>query len=167
MRRIIMTVLVGVFCLGAGLVLGIFLSPELKWTQPGQCIASLRSNMPWTKAATDSDSPFEMYDYPTVKWRAKPLNDAPGAIAQLWTTYDWADEKHQSGGIMKYRLTMFKAPEKHECQVQLLDKNGFKITAFDVSDFFPTPGAPEIMEARDSHSLSESEYKRVRDYSIR
>jgi hypothetical protein len=116
-----------------------------------------------------------MYDYPTIKWRAKPLADPPGAIGQLWTTYEPAEQEpgQQPGksagpppGKMKYRLTVFKAPGKAQCVVELLDDKGFKLSQFDVSDFHQVPGTSDIMEARDSYPCTEEEYKRVGDYAI-
>jgi hypothetical protein len=167
MRSFLISLLVGMVCLLVGLCVGIWFGPELKWTQPGQFISSMMTRAPWGSAGgqADNESPVEMYDYPTIKWRAKPLGDTPSAIGQLWTTYDWSDEQHQSG-IMKYRLTLFKAADKSQCEVQLLDKNGFKITQFNAGDFHKIPGAADITEARDSHQCTEDEYKRVRDYSI-
>lgn len=167
MRRLLITLLLGFFCTVAGLCVGIWFGPQLKLTQPGRLIVSLAYKVPWTKSIVppDDNSPIEMYDYPTIKWRPKPLADPPGAIAQLWTTYEWADQQHQSGK-MNYRLTVFKAPDKRQCQVQLLDEMGFKITQFEVSEFHQIPGAADIMEARESHSCTEDEYKRVGDYSI-
>jgi hypothetical protein len=168
MRQIILTVVLAVICFVAGLGFGVSLGQEWKWTQWGGKVAAIAGNVPWAKGIVqqDKDAPYEMYDYPTIKWRAKPLNDAQGAITQLWTTYEWDDEQHKSGK-MNYRLTIYKAPDKQQCEVQLLDKNGFKITQFDASDFHQTAGAPEIMESRESHPCTEAEYQKVRDYSVK
>lgn len=111
------------------------------------------------------NSPIEIYDYPTIKWHAKPIAEPEGAIGQLWTTYEYTDDAHKTGK-MNYRLTLFKAGDKRQCVVQLLDDNGFKITEFTVSEFHKVPGAEDIIEARDSSTCTESEYKRVGDYSI-
>jgi hypothetical protein len=168
MRSITITLLASVLTFLAGFCLGIWFGPDTKSSEPGQYMASLVSKIPGGKAMAlgESENNIEVYDYPTIKWRAKPLADSPSAIAQLWTTYDWEDPEHHSG-TMKYRLTMFKAQNKAQCEVQLLDRNGFKITQFDAGDFHPIPGAPDIVESRDSHQCSEQDYKRVRDYSIR
>lgn len=168
MRRVLITAVVGFTCGLAGLCAGLCLGPQLKASPSGRILSSLSEKMPWARLTTqtDKDSSFEMYDYPTIKWRPKPIADKPGGIAQLWTTYEWQDEKHQSGR-MNYRLTVFKAPDKSQFEVQLLDNNGFKITQFDVSDFHQIPGSSELMEARDSHSCTEDQYKRVGDYSIK
>ena len=168
MRRFLLTLLFGLFYLGAGFSIGVWYAPQLKLTQLPPSIASLAKKVPWAKSivGADNDSPFEVYDYPTIKWRPKLLTDSPGAIAQLWTTYEWTDQGHRSGK-MNYRLTMFKTPNRPQCEVQLLDDGGFKITQFVASDFHPIPGAADIMEARDSHPCTEDEYKRVHDYSVK
>lgn len=168
MVRFIITPLFGLFCLVVGLVLGVVFAPQLKTTAPARSIMSIAAKIPLGKGAgkPDENSPYEMYDYPTIKWRPKPLSDAPGAIAQLWTTFEWTDQQHQAGK-MNYRLTVFKAPERSQCEVQLLDSQGFKISQFDASDFHLIPGASDIMEARDSKECKEDEYKRVSDYSIK
>ena len=167
MLRLLFTLIFGIFCGFIGMCAGIWFGPQLKLTQPGQFIVSLAYNSPWTRtmAQADKNSPVETYDYPIIKWRPKALADPPGAIGQLWTTYEWTDQQHQQGKI-NYRLTVFKAADKHQCQVQLLDSTGFKITQFDVSAFHPVPGASDIMEARESHPCSEDDYKKVGDYSI-
>lgn len=145
---------------------GVCLGPKLKASQPVRMILALVNNAPLTKSITKAnDSPIELYDYPTIKWRPKPFADPQGAIAQLWTSYDWADEQHQSGK-MNYKLSVFQASDKHECFVQLLDDNGFKLAQIDVSDFRPVPGVPGLMEAKDSLPCTEAEYKRIGDYSV-
>lgn len=148
-----------------GVALGLVLAPQLKGRPMPQWVAKI----PVAGALTqpDKDSPFEMYDYPTIKWRPKPVADHPGAIVQLWTTFDHGDDPASTDGRIKYRLTMFKAPEKTSCEVQLLDKMGFKVMQFDASDFHQIPGAADIMEARDSQNCKESYYKKVEDYSIK
>lgn len=167
MRQFLVIFLFGLFCGIAGFGAGVWSGPQVKSFQPVRFLASSASAVPWAKslAQLDDNSPFEMYNYPVIKWRAKPLSDAPGAIAQLWTTYEWSDKQHQSG-TMNYRLTVFKAPEGQR-EVQLLDENGFKITQFYASDFHKIPGSSDIMEARDSHPCTEEQYKRVGDYSIK
>jgi len=160
MRRFLVILLSGLFCFVAGLCVGIGLAPQLKMTQSAQAIVSIASKAPWAQSFVqpDESSPFEKYEYPTIKWRAKPLADTPGAIGQLGTTYE--------SGKMKYKLTVFKAPERRQCKVELLDNQGFKLSQFDVSDFHRVPGTSEIMEARDSYPCTEEEYKRVADYAI-
>ncbi len=168
MRQIFITFLSSIICLVVGLSVGVFFGPQLKMTPPVLWITSQASKVPFINslAKPDGNSPFEVYDYPTIKWRAKPLPDAHGAIVQLWTRYERADEQH-SAGKMNYKLTVFKAPGKHQCEVQLLDDMGFKLVQFDASDFHQIPGAPDIMEARESNACTEDDYKKVRDYSIK
>lgn len=113
----------------------------------------------------DNSTQFEKYDYPTIKWRAKPLAGADDAIAQLSTTYDRSTTAGQQGAV-KYRLTLFKVNSDAAREVQLLDANGFKLFQFNASDFHQIPGS-QLMEARDSFSCDEEQYRQARDYSIR
>lgn len=163
-----MTLLFGLICLVAGVAGGVWLAPQLGSTEPSHLIMTLASTVPGAKfiSQADDNSPFEVYNYPIIKWRAKPIADAQGAIAQLWTTYEAADAQNQSGKL-NYRLTVFKAPDKHQFEVQLLDETGFKRMQFDATDFHQIPGTADIMEARDSQPCTEAEYKKVRDYSIK
>ncbi len=166
MRRSLFTFFFGLICLGIGLAAGVFLAPQLNSSVPVKEMKSLFSKVPGLKTELDKDSPYEEYNYPIIKWRPKPLNDAPGALAQLWTTYEWDDSEHKNGK-MNYRLTLYKVTGKNLCEVQLLDDTGFKITEFNASDFYPIPGSTDLIEARESHPLSEEKYKRVQDYSIK
>lgn len=111
----------------------------------------------------DENSPYEEYEYPKIKWRAKPLPGAEGAIAQLSTTYERAANGGQ--GAAKYRLTLFKAGGKGSHEVQLLDANGFKLLEFNAADFHEIPGS-DLMEARDSFACDEDQYRQARDYSV-
>jgi hypothetical protein len=164
MRQILTTVLLAIICTGFGFGLGYIFGPQLKNTEQARTITSMAGKVPGL-SSVGGDSPWESYEYPLIKWKPKSLADVPNAIAQLHTTYEWTDPTHKSG-IMKYRLTMFKAMEKTQCELQLLDNNGFKITQFVVSDFHKIPNAPDIMEARDSQACTEEEYKKIGDYSI-
>ncbi|MBX9686869.1 MAG: hypothetical protein K2X27_09220 [Candidatus Obscuribacterales bacterium] len=167
MRRVIIGLFLGLLCLLVGLGAGVFFAPQLRSNEQ-QLVRTLAVKVPMLKsmAATDKNSPYEIFDYPMIKWRAKPLTDTQGAIVQLWTRYEQPDGKDKAAA-MSYRLTLFKAPDKHQCEVQLLDEMGFKITQFDAGDFHQIPGAPDIMEARDSHSMTEDAYRKIRDYSIK
>ncbi len=164
MRQFFTTFLVGLFCLVAGLGIGIGFGPQILQTEPAQWITT---NVPGVTSVfkPDANSPFETYAYPTIKWRPKLIGGAPGAIAQLSTTFDSGADKNQAG-TMKYRLTLFKAPGKQQCDVQLLDDMGFKLMQFNVATFRPVPGAPDIIEARDSLSCPENDYKKAHDYSV-
>jgi hypothetical protein len=84
---------------------------------------------------------------------------------RLWATYE--PSKNDQPGVMKYKLTLFKATNRTAREVQLLDAMGFKLIQFNATDFHDIPGAPDIVEARDSVSFPEDQYKRVRDYSIK
>lgn len=168
MRRNLISFFLCLIFLITGLFAGVFFGPQLRLSAPFSSISSIASKVPGLKAIsqTDENSAFEMYDYPTIKWKPKPLNEKPGAIAQLWTRYEAADAAN-SPGKMNYRLTIFKAPDKSQVEVQLLDDMGFKLSQFNASDFHQIPGSSDIMEARESHQLSEGEYRKVRDYSIK
>lgn len=136
-----------------------------------------------------SDSQFDTYDYPHIKWKAKSFLDAPpplpvsfarqrlgmgvetfalqrppsDAIVQLVTTFEAASDSVRNGR-MKYILTVFKAIPRN-CEVQLLDKSGFKVVQFTASDFHVI--SPNLVEARADVSCSEDDYKQARDYSVK
>ena len=161
--KVALTLLFGLICLIVGVCVGMEYSSQLKATEAGRRVTDAAGKLPWAKSIAQSelDSSFEKYDYPTIKWRAKPLTDAPGAIAQLSTTYD------QPSKSMKYRLTLFKAPNKNQAEIQLLDGQGFKLMQLQASDFHAVPGAPDVNEARDSFPCGEEQYKQASDYSIK
>jgi hypothetical protein len=169
MVRALTIIIFGLFCLASGLLIGVWFAPTLRSSEAFRLVNALTHKLPITKTivSADNSSPFESYDYPTIKWRAKPLAQPEGAIAQLYTTYEWNDKSHQPGtGRMNYRFTVFKAGDRKQFEVQMLDDKGFKISQFDISDFRPVPGAPDIMDARDSHEFSEDEYKKFGDYAV-
>lgn len=167
MLRVLSTLLFGALCFIVGLGLGVWQSPRLKTTEPARMITSAVAKVPWLKATskTDDDSPFEEYNYPTIKWRPKQLDDAPGAIVRLWTTFEPGN--NPDTGTMKYKLTLFKASNRNVREVQLLDGMGFKLFQFNASDFHDIPGASDIVEARDSYACSEDQYKKAQDYSVK
>lgn len=164
-NKFLMVTLTALICLGIGFGAGVCLAPQLNLTQLNSWMRSAMQAVSG-QPPTDENSPFEMYDYPTIKWRPKPVAGVEGAIAQLWTTYETRGEGGKSGKI-NYRLTTFKAPNKMDYEVQLLDKNGFKLMQFNATDFHQIPGSSEILEARDSYVCDEDEYRRVQDYSIK
>jgi hypothetical protein len=166
MRSIFTTVVVGFICLAVGLCVGVLQGNRLRQTEPGQLITSVASKVPWSKPGGTGDSQIESSEYPTIKWKPQQLSDAPDAIVRLWTTYA-ADSKDATQGAMKYKLTLFKATQKDGREVQMLDSNGFKILQFNASDFHAMPGAPDIVEARDSVPCSEDQYKNASDYSVK
>lgn len=164
MRQLLTTLFVGLLCLVTGLGLGIWLAPQLKLAEPTKWVAA---NAPWAASLVqpDANSPYEMYAYPNIKWRPKLLAGAPESIAQLSTTFE-ASKNPAEPGTMKYRLTIFKAPNTQQCGVQLLDGMGFKIWEFNVNQFHKIPGAPDVMEARDNIPFAEDAYKKACDYSV-
>jgi hypothetical protein len=164
MRNKIENVLTGLICLCVGLVLGAWQSDQLKSTRAGQWISSTGTKVLSLKSKTD-DNQFESYAYPTMKWRPKALADSPDSVMRLWTTY--VAPKDGQPGVMKYKLTLFKATNKNAREVQLLDSMGFKLMQFEATDFHDMPGAPDIVEARDSVPCPEEQYKQVRDCSIK
>ncbi len=168
MRSTIIAIFTGLVCLVLGLCIGAWQAPQLKSSKAGHWIAAEASMVPWTKvgAQKNADSQFESYDYPTIKWRPKPLADAPDAIVRLWTTYE-PGAKNEPQGTMKYKLTLFKATQKEQREVQMLDSMGFKLMQFNANDFHEIPGAPDIVEARDSVACPEDQYKNANDYSVK
>jgi hypothetical protein len=115
--------------------------------------------------ASGTESQFETYEYPIIKWRPKPIADVPGAFAQLWTTYIGSSGTY---GTMKYRLTLLKAPSPVPAlEVQILDRNGFKVTGFTAAGTFfePIPGT-SLVEARDQRPCREEDYKAACDYTV-
>jgi hypothetical protein len=161
--RLILTLLFGLLCLAAGLCVGVLFAPQLKTTAPAQQVMSVASKIPWAKSIsqTDNDSPFELYNYPVIKFKAKPLAEAPGGIIQLWTTYD------RDAKSVQYRLTVFKGGNQQQYEVQLLDGLGFKLGQFNAGDFHAVPGASDIVESRESYPVSEEKYRQIHDYSVK
>ena len=164
MRRLFDTIFVGSICLFIGLVVGAWQPEQLRATQVGQWISSTASKVIAAKVGSD-ESQFETYNYPTIKWRPKALADGPDAVVRLWTKYQ-AGPTGQPG-VLKYKLTLFKATNRNSREVQLLDPMGFKLTQFTASDFHDIPGAPDIAEACDDVSCQEDQYKQARDYSVK
>jgi hypothetical protein len=147
-------------CLVIGILVGVLFATQIKSSEPALAAQAFVNKLPFAKTIKreDPESPWESYEYPTIKWRAHPLADAPGAIVQLSTTYD--------AGNLKYRLTLFKG-RADQREVQLLDGQGFKLMQFEASDFHDVPGAPDIVEARESVACPEKQYKMIRDYSVK
>lgn len=166
MIRTLVTLALCLVCSIVGLCVGIAFAPQLRTTGVGLFFQALVHRVPSLKAGTgEQESAIEMYDFPTIKWRAKPLAAPVGAIGQLWTNFECTDEQHQTG-TLNYRLTLFKATDNRQCKIQLLDENGFKLMQFDVSDFHQVPGAADVTESRDSTTCDEDKYKRAADYVI-
>ena len=167
MRNIITSFLVGLACLFIGLVVGAWQADQLKTSRTGQWITTQVSKLSLSKGdGKDEDSQFETNEYPTIKWKPKALSDNPDGVVRLWTTFD-IGPKTAPQGTMKYRLTLFKATNKDNREVQILDAMGFKLMQFNANDFHNIPGAPDIVEARDSVPCSEDQYKKAHDYSVK
>jgi hypothetical protein len=168
MRSTLTTVIIGLLCLVIGLCAGTLQGSQIKATSVGQWMTSAASKVQEGVGAGESgdDNQIETNEYPTLKWRAKPLPDAPGSIVRLWTKFEAGPSK-DTPGALKYKLTLFKAIRKDSREVQLLDAQGFKLMQFNAADFHDIPGAPDIVEARDAVPCSEADYKNVRDYSVK
>ena len=179
MRLVLFTFISGLICLLVGLCIGIWSGPKLRLSAPVKAIDSLIAKVRGVKTETDKNSPYEMYDYPTIKWKPKPVAEIPGAIVQLWTTFEPSSQSNQAPngtenqagrpapGKMSYRLTVFKAPAKNQFEVQLLNEMGFKLMQFNAEDFHQVPGTQDITEARDSQPCTEEEYRKISEYSIK
>ncbi len=167
--KAVLTILVGLVCFGLGLVAGTAFAPQLKNTAPGRWVESQAAELPIARklSQSDKDGPFESDEYPTLKWRPKPLADSPDSIVRLWTKYESAGAADGKGGVLKYKLTLYKPVNRNSREVQLLDRDGFKIMQFNVDDFHEIAGSADLVEARDSFSCPESDYKKARDYSVR
>jgi hypothetical protein len=157
------TLLIAVFCAAGGLLAGVILGPKIKSTPLAMKVMSMAAKLPGANVKPGEN--IESYDYPTIKWCPKRLSDGPEAIGQLWTRYEQADGQNSKTGKVNYKLTLYKAPNKAQCEVQLLDDMGFKLGQFDTQDFHSI--SADIMESRDSYECSEEVYKRIRDYSIK
>ncbi|MDR3613299.1 MAG: hypothetical protein P4L53_07020 [Candidatus Obscuribacterales bacterium] len=165
MRSILTTTIIGLLCLVVGLFAGTFQGSQIKATAPGQWVTAAASKLQAGGQSGD-DNQIESDEYPTLKWKAKPLLDAAGSIVRLWTTFEAGPNK-DTPGTLKYKLTLFKAVRKDTREVQLLDFQGFKLMQFNATDFHDIPGAPDIVEARDAVPCSEADYKKIRDYSVK
>lgn len=129
---------------------------------------------------TLSNSQFEEYNYPIIKWKPKPISGVSGAIVQLSTTFEMND--------LKYKLTLFRAGTNsqtkagphgisetttslevpNQINVQLLDQNGFKLSEFTINQrqWDQIPGTT-VLESRDKINCNEWDYRRARDYSVK
>ena len=165
MRNILTTVIVGLVCLIVGLAVGTFQSSQLKSSSAGQLITSAAAKLQSGGSGGD-DNQIESNEYPTLKWKGKPLSESADAIARLSTTFESGPNK-DAQGTLKYKLDLYKASNKDSREVQLLDTQGFKLMQFTVGDFQDIPGAPNIKQARDGFAFSESDYKKIRDYSVK
>jgi hypothetical protein len=118
MLRIIIFLVFGLFCALIGFCAGIWCGPQVKMSQTGRFITSQLNNVAWTNsiAQSDKNGPIEVYDYPIIKWRPKALAEPAGAIGQLWTTFESSGGEHPAGKI-NYKLTLFKASNRQQCQV--------------------------------------------------
>lgn len=168
MRTVIVSIIVGAVSLGLGLTIGAWQSSQLKSSEAGRWVSDAAQKIPIPKGSNQDgdDSNFESNEYPTLKWKAKPLSDAPGAIVRLWTTFE-NGPKNDPQGSMKYKLTLFKATKKDGREVQILDGMGFKLFQFGAIDFHEIPGAPDIVESRDAVPCTEEVYRKARDYSVK
>lgn len=154
---------VAVVCIAGGLIAGVILGPKIKATPAVMQMVSMAAKIPGTNVKPGEN--IELYDYPTIKWCPKRLADGPEAIGQLWTRYEQATGAAGKTGKINYKLTIYKAPNKAQCEVQLLDDMGFKLGQFTPADFHPL--SPDIMESRDSFECTEDVYRRIRDYSVK
>ena len=132
---------------------------------------------------TLTNTQFEEYAYPIIKWKAKPVSGIPKAIAQLSTTFELNE--------LKFKLTLFRPQTATETKqtygaasgiqetssslvvpsmitVSLLDQNGFKLTDFSINQrqWEQIPGT-SILEARDKINCDELNYRRAKDYSVK
>lgn len=132
---------------------------------------------------TLTNTQYEEYNYPIIKWKPKPVSSIPKAIAQLSTTYEVNE--------LKFKITLFRPATTSETTkpygagqgiqetsssivipntvtVSLLDQNGFKLTDFIVNQqqWERIPGT-SILEARDKINCDELNYRRARDYSVK
>lgn len=140
-------------------------------TDPSPAPASLgvpaSAGVPASGARTSNSASgkgeWEDYNYPTIKWKARPIPHLDGGVAQLQTTFEpGLDNKP---GMVKYTLTVLKDPNKRGRQIMLLDKDGFKICKFAASDWQDV-AASEFIQARDEFPMTEEDYRRVRDYNV-
>ncbi|MGD9684276.1 MAG: hypothetical protein AB7W16_24185 [Candidatus Obscuribacterales bacterium] len=104
-------------------------------------------------------SPFETYRYPLIKWKPRFVSGIDGAIAQLTTTkYDTA--------YVKFQLKVFKLPaEPLSAQIEILDKDGFKVGSLQAYHFQQIPGTT-VFEAKGEGMLSDQSYRRAFDYTV-
>jgi hypothetical protein len=132
-------------------------------TDPAQAPTVMPATGAPTTSATATTGEWEQYNYPTVKWKAKPIPHVDGGVAQLQTTFEpGADDKP---GTVKYTLTVLKDPSKRGRRILLLDKDGFKVCEFAASDWQDV-AASDFIQARDNFPMMEEDYRRVRDYTV-
>lgn len=112
-------------------------------------------------AKPGSESNFESYNYPVIKWKAKAVPGEPYGVAQLATTYD---SDAYGTGKAKFKLTIFRC-QKTSRQVTLLDKDGFALCTS--HPIYPTqvPGT-ELVEGQQEIYIREDVYRRAYDYAV-
>ncbi len=114
-----------------------------------------------------SNYAFETVNYPTIKWKPKPIGGIDGAIAQLATTIGIGQDSYGFQSNMKLKLTLLnvRGPLHQTRIITLLDRDGFKILTIQALNFREVPGT-ELREAHVFFSLPEMEYRKVADYTV-
>ena len=112
---------------------------------------------------------FESYDYPFIKWKPKLL--PTGALVQLETMLDESTNEYRPR--LKYKMYVFvkggNLIPSNGIQINLLDVRGFSLGNFSISSnsFSLVSGSQQVLEARGTTNISEIDYKRAVDYSVK
>lgn len=112
---------------------------------------------------SETQSAIELYAYPEIKFKLKPVSSLPGAAVQLETT---SAKLPYAGETIRFKLTIVNASRMpSQIAVQLLDHSGFKLIQhiFYAQDFRVIPGT-QLIEARGDRYDNSNTYKDVRDF---
>ena len=133
--------------------------PAIDHPQPG--------NQP---AALEVRGEFDTYEYPFIKWKPKLL--PTGALVQLETTLEEDGSGHRFNGIVKYKVNVLvkgnSLVPSHGIKFELLDNKGFGLCKFSISaSELGVITGTSILQARGTANITEENYKKAVDYSVK
>lgn len=115
------------------------------------------------------NNPFEKYDFPTIKWKARAVKGKPNAVAQLLTTVGPRPGSGYPEEMIKARLTLLKVRPTLLLglyqTVTLFDSNGFKIATLAFNEFKKTPGT-ELYQGESMVPRMNVNYENAVDYTV-
>lgn len=103
-----------------------------------------------------------------IEWKPHAIPNLPDAGVKL-TTDIVLGPGFSSAGTLRYKLVLsgVRIPPRN-VQVQLLDRNGFKLKQYFVyqNQFLPSTKYENAFEANDQTPCNEKDYERARDYAV-
>lgn len=128
------------------------------------------ANTPTFKPPANECQNIEKYEWPMIKFRPKPLPDAPDSFAQLTTTEVLNDSSsyYASTSVkVKYKLILLRA-EPQSLGIELLDAQGFRLgsrATVSSTEFETIPGT-DLVAARGEFTFALADYPKVRDFTL-